>query len=52
MHLFNSRLREAYSRLLAEKRELERSYAQLEEDFRKLQRTLPRRDIRGRFTAH
>ncbi|MEU9603659.1 hypothetical protein [Streptomyces sp. NPDC048057] len=52
MYLLNPRLRGAYSRLLAEKRDLEHAYAQLEEDFRKLQRRVPRRDERGRFTAH
>ncbi|MEU3599616.1 hypothetical protein ABZ714_12955 [Streptomyces sp. NPDC006798] len=52
MYFLNHRLRSAYGRLLAEKRDLERAYVQLEEDFRKLQRRVPRRDERGRFTAH
>lgn len=51
MYLLKPRLRDAYARLLAEKRDLERSYVRLEEDYRTLQRTVPRRDARGRFTA-
>ncbi|MEU3690489.1 hypothetical protein [Streptomyces narbonensis] len=42
----------AYRKLLHEKRELEQDYASLEEEYGELKRSLPKRDARGRFSAH